>query len=104
MAELVLRYALYLGRILFDLAKFGILDYEWREPFDQVNESAWILQFIQILFFSTLFIPYMALAIPPILYLHFKLTYYRLLKTKLQPERHNDTDVPSITTPNHPTI
>jgi hypothetical protein len=35
----------------------------------------------------------MSLLTPVLLYLHFKLTYFRLLSTKLQPERHNDTDV-----------
>ena len=37
MAELVLRYTLYFLRLLYDLAKFGILDLEWRIPFDLVN-------------------------------------------------------------------
>lgn len=30
---------------------------------------------------------------PVLLYIHFKITYYRLLKTNLQPTRHNNTDV-----------
>lgn len=43
MAEIVLRYALYTGKVLFYLMSSGIMNYQWKEPFDQVNESVWLL-------------------------------------------------------------
>jgi hypothetical protein len=38
----------------------------------------------------------MSILTPVLLYVHFKITYFRLLSTTLQPERHNDTDVLSL--------
>jgi len=56
------------------------------------KEIVWILQFQSIIWFTIIFVPYLSIAAPVILYLHFKFVKMRLTKWKIQPEQSSNDE------------
>lgn len=85
--ELVQRYVYYFGWVIYYRVKAKCQGRDdWRKEFETTDEVIWLIYFQAVVWCGFLYYPYLAVAAPAILYVHFKFIAYRLRRWKIAPE------------------